>query len=236
MEKTNPGKHWPPGEGGSVSIFKVLVIIVCLPVILMLVGGVLPSVIRSSFTTSSVGAATDYLEGEGYVVFSAAQYALLAKEATAAAAVVNAEAAAVVSQATLDTLLLHNENEVYLYPNAANLTVTLTAGDGVATWGTWAEITDSGATTLSSVFAADPGYLIEIMTHDYSAADKIYMIEIAYGASKVVAGRAKIRSDWTYVQPLRSARIPAGNTIYYRMQCETANATLEADFRYYYDA
>jgi len=190
----------------------------------------------------TVSAATDFLEDRDYVVFSAADFALVAKEATAAAAVVNAEAAVVAAEAaviaaqdTLDTLLIHNENEVFLYPDAATKTVTFTAGDGVDTWGSWAEITDSGATTLSSKFAADSGYLVEIMTHDYSIVDKIFMVELSYGAAKTVIGRSKIRSDWTYVCDLKSVVIPAGQTVYYRMQCETGNATLQADFRYYFD-
>lgn len=49
----------------------------------------------------TVSAATDFLEDLDYVVFTAAQYDSVAKEATAAAAVANAEAAAVSSQNTL---------------------------------------------------------------------------------------------------------------------------------------
>lgn len=180
------------------------------------------------------------MEKQGYVVLAAGEYTTLnnkidALKVSADAAVVNAEAAALAAQTTLDILLLHNENEVFLYPDAATKTVTFTAGAGVDTWGTWAEITDSGATTLSSKFVANDGYLVEIMTHDYSIADKIFMIEISYGAAKTVVGRTKVRSDWTYVQALRSVEIPTGETIYYRMQSETANATLLADFRYYYE-
>ena len=225
----------------SIEGHKVLIAVVGIPVVLVLIG-VLIATSSDFLHPMTVESATEYLEDQHYVVLSHIEYDLIAKEATAAAAVVNAEAAVVnaeaaadAAQETLDVLLTHNENEVYLYPDAATKTVTLTAGDGVDTWGAWAEITDSGATTLSSKFAADSGYLREIMTHDYSEVDNIYMIEIAYGAGKTIVGRSKIRSDWTYVCELRSVVIPAGQTIYYRMQCETGNATLEADFRYYFD-
>ena len=184
----------------------------------------------------SVSAATDYLEDRDYVVFSAAEYALLAKEATAYAAVQNAEAAVIASQSTLATLLLHNENEVFLYPDSVTATVNFTAGTPANNFSAWAEITDSDASTLSSKFAANSGYVVEIMTHDYSVADEIYIIEMAYGANKTVIGRVKLRSDWTYVLALRSQPVtPAGETIYYRMKAETAGASLQADFRYYYN-
>jgi len=157
----------------------------------------------------------------------------VALESTATEAVANAEVAALAASMVLETLLLHNENVSYLYPEEVDATCTLTAGDGVDTFSAWAEIVDSEAHTLSSKFIADDGYLIEIMTHDYSAANEIYIIEIAYGDDKIVVGRARVRSDWTYVRTLRSARIPEGEAVYYRMKAETALATLQADFRYY---
>jgi len=180
------------------------------------------------------------VSSSGYVVFAAGEYAdimsALSNISTRAdAAAVNASVAAGLSQATLNTLKLHTENEVYLYPNMSTTNVTFTAGGGVDTYGNWAEINSSTGITLSSVFAAHAGYLSEIMTHNYNAADKVYIIEIAYGGDKTIVGRVKIRSDWTYVLDLNSVVIPLGETVYYRMQCETAGATLLADFRYYYN-
>jgi hypothetical protein len=184
--------------------------------------------------------ARSLLEGQGYVVLAAEEYdSLISKidsiASKADAAVVNAEAAALSSGVVLDKLLLYNENEVFLYPDMASATATLTAGGGADTFGDWAEIVDSGAVTLSSKFSADAGYISTIITRDYSAADKIYIIEIGYGALKTVVGRVKIRSDWTYVRDLSSTRIPTGSTVYYRMRCETGGATLNADFRYYFE-
>ena len=131
-------------------------------------------------------------------------------------------------------LLLHFENVVYLFPEASNVTVTLTAGGVANTFGAWAEITDSGATTLSSKFATLEGYLSEIMVSDYSVANEVWLIEIAYGAAKTVIGRCAVRSDWTWVVELLSRSVPPGEPVYYRAMSETAGATCKARFRYYY--
>jgi len=138
------------------------------------------------------------------------------------------------SLAILTTLLQHNENEMHLYPEGVGTTVTFTAGNGIDTFGAWAEIVDSLAVTLSSLFAASAGYIKEIMTRTYSHANEIYIIELSYGAANTILGRVKVRSDWTYVLSLLSVRVPAGETVYYRMKAETALATLIADFRYYF--
>ena len=217
------------GQIGATAIVG-LAAAVC--VITVIVVNVLP--------LTDAGSCITRLEGQGYAVFAAGEYASLdakvdALKVSADAAVVNAEVAALAAQGTLNTLLLHTENEVFLYPDTASATCTLTAGAGVDTWGAWAELVDDGAVTLSSKFAADSGYLQQMMTHNYSIADKIFIIEISYGAAKTVVGRAKVRSDWMYVSDLNSVVIPAGETIYYRMQSETAGATLLADFRYYFD-
>lgn len=191
---------------------------------------------------SNIGYTSCYtqLSRQGYVVLAAGEYtdimALLNDISTKAdAAVANASAAATLSQATINILKLHTENEVFLYPNVSSETVTFTAGVGADTFGAWAIINSSAGITLSSEFATHAGYLSEIMTHNYSVADNVYIIEIAYGGDKTVVGRVKIRSDWTYVLELNSVVIPVGTTVYYRMQCETGGATLSADFRYYFN-
>jgi hypothetical protein len=191
----------------------------------------------------SVSAATDYLEDRDYVVFSAAEYALLAKEATAyaaviaaQAAVVNASTAASAAQITLDALLRHNENEVFLWLESVTDTCTLRAGTPADTFGAWAVIADNHGVNLSANFTANDGYIVEIMTHDYSELtyDDV-IIEIATDAAGAnVVGRMRTRTDWTYFVTLRSVVISQGSPIYYRMKSEVANSTLQADFRYYY--
>jgi hypothetical protein len=132
------------------------------------------------------------------------------------------------------TLLLHTENEVFVFPEEVAADVNFAAGNPADTFGAWTEIVDTGAVTLSSKFAARTGYLAEAMFREYSVANEIYIVEISYGIANTIIGRVKLRSDWTYVLTLRSQRIPAGEIIYYRMKAETALATLKADFRYYY--
>jgi hypothetical protein len=100
----------------------------------------------------------------------------------------------------------------------------------------WVEITASDASTLSQQFAANSGFLSEIMVRGYTRANEIYILEVGYNLlPTVVVGRAVIYSDWTYFLNLRSARIPAGSNVYYRMRQTTGGpASLLAYFRYYW--
>jgi len=178
--------------------------------------------------------------GSGYVVFATGEYADIINRLNnistkADQAVTNASAAVVAAQLAAIKVELHNENVVFLYPNTSTATCTLTAGVGVDTFGAWAEINASDGYTLSSYLALDGGYLEEVTTYNYSAANKKYIIEIAYGGSYTVVARIKIRADLSYPMNIMSKPIPAGQTIYYRMQSETSGATLKVDLRYYYN-
>lgn len=208
----------------------VIVAVVAIALLVVFLGPMLSSV------TITVSAATDYLEDRGYAVFTPAQFDLLAKEATAYAAVLNAEAAVTAAQTTLETLLLHNENEVFLWPESVLDTCTLQAGVATDTFGNWTEIIDNHGVKLSANFTSTDGYLVEIMTHDYSSlAYDTVIIELATDAAGAnVIGRAKVITDWTYIVALRSVVIPHGSLLYYRMKSETGNSTLQTDFRYYY--
>jgi len=135
---------------------------------------------------------------------------------------------------TSNELLLHSENEVFLFPDVSNVTVTFTAGGVANTFGAWAEIVDSLAVTFSSRFTALPGYLSEIMLYNFSVANEVWIVEIGYGAAYTIAGRQRVRSDWTYLLDLLCKKIPAGETVYYRAMSETALATCNANFRYFY--
>jgi len=134
----------------------------------------------------------------------------------------------------LDVLLLYNENIAFLYPEDTNVFIPLMAGGAPNTFGAWAEIVASDATTLSSKFTSKTGYLSELLVKNASATNKMYVIEIAYGDDKVVVSRMMWYSDWTYILNVRSARIPMGEVVYYRLKSETALATVRATFRYYY--
>jgi hypothetical protein len=187
----------------------------------------------------TIASSTQYLEDRGYIVipatFATDVTAIKAKTdnlplspaneitasaavGNAAAAVIQAQAAAAAANATLITLLEHNENTAYVFSDNVSQDTKFTAGNGVDTFGAWAEIKDSGNVTLSSKFAAQAGYISQLLFREYSKPDEMYSIEIAYGDAKTVVARAKVRSDFSWFLDVRSVRIPAGQTIYYRMK------------------
>jgi hypothetical protein len=130
--------------------------------------------------------------------------------------------------------ILNKENEVFLFPNVSNVTVTFTAGGVANAFGAWVEIVDSLAVTFSSVFAAQAGHLSGMMVYQFSVANEIWIIEISYGAAHTIIARQNVRSDWTYLLDLLSREVPAGETVYYRAMSETALATVLVNFRYFY--
>jgi len=219
---------------GNIPIVGIIFMIIAIIIVMI----VLPTGINNLKTANTDGA-TSFLTSRGYVVLASGEYALIAKEATAAAAVANAEAAVLTSEAILDTLLLHNENLVYLYPEETTSDVIITSGNGVDTWtANWTVVTD-GVTSLSAKISANAAgatyvYLTEITCREYHTADIMSIIEISYGDAHTVVGRVKVRSDFTYVLILKSAKIPVGQEIYYRMKSELALEHTTVDFRYYY--
>jgi hypothetical protein len=132
------------------------------------------------------------------------------------------------------------QNEMFLFPDVTNLTVTFTAGGANNTFGVWAPVADSAATTLASVFATRAGFLDQGATSNYSVDSATYSFEIGYGATPVVVARAWFISATAATGPLpyfidlRSAQIPAGSTVVYRMMCSTGAATIVISFRYYF--
>ena len=194
---------------------------------------------------ASVQAAIARVESTGdYVILTMAQYniinAKLDSIATKAdAAVVAAQAAVVTAQAAADKVDLFNSADVYLFPATTNRTCQLTAGN-TNEWGAWTEVADNATTTLSSAFAVNSGYVSDMLFFLPSDAADGYSVEISYGASKTNLGRisfwALADGDVAYVLPIKSRRVPAGETIYYRMSCTGANgATCQARFRYFYE-
>ena len=193
------------------------------------------STISENTLSSNVLAATTYLENNGYVVFSAAEYDLIAKEATAHAAVVNAEAAVTAAQIAAAKVDLFNSAEVFLFPDVTNITITLTAGD-TNVWSDWAQVIDSVSTNLSSKFIAKAGYINDIYISDHSAVDKFYCIELSYGEANTTLGRIMWHTSYKDAVQIKTRRVPVGETIYYRMMCSGANgATAKIGFRYFYE-
>jgi membrane-associated protease RseP (regulator of RpoE activity) len=191
---------------------------------------------------SSVSASTARLESEGYTVLTPAEYdTIISKlnviQSSANSAVANAEAAVIAAQLATTKVDLFNSAERFVFPESTSATFTMASGGIINTFGAWTEITDNAATTLSASFATDTGYLSELTPFDYSASNKSYLVEIAYGASYTNVARLRwfARADELVVLPVYSAKIPAGETVYYRMMCETAGATCRAGLRYFYE-
>jgi len=142
-------------------------------------------------------------------------------------------------------LLVEAHHRSYLYPDLSSnidLTCTFTSG-AIDTFGTWAEITDSGATTMTSIVAANAIYISALRIRTMSETDVLYVIEIGYGAAvesvtvidahEFGSGNKKIDSDEQV--RFRPPAIPKGQKVYYRMKTEdTLNATTTVEFRYHY--
>lgn len=128
-----------------------------------------------------------------------------------------------------------NHHETCVFPAISNLDCTLTAGGTANIFGSWVEIVDNAGTPnkLTDAFASKGGYLSSIVAETGTVADKIYLIEVAYGASKIVVGRVRLLKANIAQNRMRTLKIPAGETVYYRMMCETASASCDVHFRYY---
>jgi|GEM_PF-6408084 len=129
-------------------------------------------------------------------------------------------------------------HDTVLFPEDSDETMTFAAGNVANNFGAWAEIKDNLNVTFSSKLAAAGGHISFFNLEVVSAADKVYVFEIAYGGAKVTVafGRtivAALNVGFSQVAQIRSTIIPAGETVYYRMKCETADATLEAHMRYH---
>ncbi|MBA7655821.1 hypothetical protein ES703_63730 [subsurface metagenome] len=129
----------------------------------------------------------------------------------------------------------------YIFPGDTSLECTFTAGLAADTWGEWAEIVDSGETTLSSLFASKDGHITVIQEEEVSDEATRYMVEIAYGEGEAkvhvtaqrFAGSGKFQNPDNHAR-LFVQRIPAGEPIYYRMKSNTAVAdTAKVHIRYH---
>jgi len=188
-----------------------------------------------AISTGNLANSIATVEKGGYIVLASDEYELIAKEATAALAVDNAELAVIAAQIAAVKVELFNSAEVFLFPNVTNVTVTLTAGN-TNVWSNWVEVTDSLAVTLSSKFATESGYINDMYIYDHSAVDKLYCIELAYGEAKATLGRIMWHTSYKDAVQIKTRRVPAGETIYYRMMCSGANeATAKVGFRYFFE-
>lgn len=125
-----------------------------------------------------------------------------------------------------------------IFPEDTNELVTVTAGNVADTFGAWAELVDDTPVALSTKFADNPGHIVAIFVEEASVTDKRYLLELAYGDDKTVICRSRFMKaavilDVGHQTRVRSIEVPAGETIYYRLKCETADATAEIHLRYF---
>ncbi len=141
----------------------------------------------------------------------------------------------------VDYLYLDSQHESAIFPEDTDEVVTFAAGGDANTFGTWAEVkVDGNGTTFSSKLAEVEGHISGLLIEDMSVKDKHYLLEIAYGDDKVNVLRHRFiawdikKLDAVNFMKIRADDIPAGETVYYRMKCETALATCEISLRYHY--
>ena len=135
--------------------------------------------------------------------------------------------------------LYHESFHVSQYfPEDSDETVTFTAGGTNDTFGAWAEIIDNNAVTFSSKFTLRSGHISGTLVEHTSKKDEIYIYEIAYGDAKTIIGRNRVLSGNVKLSTVqqgrrRALKILGGETVYYRMKCETASETLLLSLRYH---
>jgi len=136
------------------------------------------------------------------------------------------------------TLESHHETLIFPDPPQTDVCIVMVAGAVANTFSDWVEIVDENAASFSSKFAANSGYIVSLINEDFSDADKVYLIEMAYGAAKTVIGRTRMQSgtnktDTANQERMRALVIPAGETVYYRMASEVESADIYCHIRYY---
>jgi len=214
-----------------------VVLLIGFLIVVILVVSMLPVV-----STLNVASATTMLENRGYVVLSSLEYTNLMNllgsvDTKADAAVAAAEEAVVAAQTAADKVDLFNTADTFLFPADTDYWVLLTADAAAGSFSTWTEIEDNNSVTLSSLFADDSGYISDIYVYQVSApADTTHIVEIAYGVSKVSLTRIMFNGDNLNLAQIKSRRIPAGETIYYRIMTNTAPTEyVSIGFRYFFE-
>jgi len=140
----------------------------------------------------------------------------------------------------VDWLYLDSQHESDIFPEDTDESLTFTAGTPVNTFGSWVEIAvDGDGETFSSKIATENAHISGILIEDMSDKDKHYLLEVAYGDDKNNVLRHRFiawdvkKLDAVNFMRIRAAEIPAGETVYYRMKCETALASCEISLRYH---
>ena len=138
----------------------------------------------------------------------------------------------------LRELLIELQHDTKLFPEDSNETVTVTAGGVANTFSAWTELVDNNAVSFSSKIADQDGHISNILLEAVSATDKIYILELSCCDDNTIITRARwivnlANIGTSCAANVRSVKIPAGETVYYRLKCETGGATAEISLRYH---
>jgi len=139
----------------------------------------------------------------------------------------------------IEELSLEAAHTTHIFPEDTDETVTFTAGVANNAWLAWTEIVDNNAVTFSSKVAACQAHISAVIAEEVDTINKSYVYEIAYGDDKTIVSRARFassaanRGNPIQETRVRAAHIPAGETVYYRMKCETGGATADVSIRYH---
>lgn len=155
--------------------------------------------------------------------------AALASAYTAARAAYLDELAAANLPTDIDNIDDATQHISFIFPSSTNLICTFTANATANTWGTWSEIVDSAATSLSTSFATIAGHITSMVIETLSDDNTIYMFQISYGDSNTIITEGRFAGGTKFQAPNNQKRFwpnafLAGETIYYRMITATGVA------------
>jgi len=108
---------------------------------------------------------------------------------------------------------------------------------------------DNNAVTFSSKITEKAAHISFIII-EYAQVNEMYVIELSYGASYTIIGRGRFISRCQAIDPkigavgcfgtsihpifLRPKIIPAGETVYCRVKCETSQSSCRFHIRYHF--
>ncbi len=178
--------------------------------------------------SANVQSATDLLTSRGYVVLASGEYALIAKEATASAAVTAAQNAVIAAQNSAATVLADLHAMQYVYPVLA-ASVTLPA-DGANPW------TYGALTTVVPINTITSSFNIHGISISNMSVTSSYIVKITYGAADTVWGYFRISRGGaafnSSVIQIQGAVIPANSAV--KMQVADAGGIGTLDISIYY--
>ena len=128
-------------------------------------------------------------------------------------------------------------HDTHIFPADSADVFTPMAGAIANAWSAWAAIVDAPAgNSLNGEFATEHGHICDLTIETVSINGQIYIFEVAYGTPKVRVASTRFFSGAVpkQSQMIRSVIIPTGETLYYRMKCETGAATAEIHIRFYH--